>query len=103
MALNFKSLLTRALTAGVFVAVLLSAICYNYISFTVLFFIFSIWGLYEFYKIAELLGAKPFKLIGHICGIILYTCGTQSNLFQYYCSYGLDPIHLVFAGTFLIL
>ncbi len=81
MALNFKSLLTRTLTAAVFVAVLLSAIHYNYISFTVLFFIVSIWGLWEFYKIAEKLGAKPFRISGIISAIVLYAssvCGNQS-------------------------
>lgn len=71
MALNFKSLLTRTLTAAVFVAVLLTCICWNYYSFATLFFVVPIWGLYEFFKIAELLGAKPFKAIGFIiCGLI---------------------------------
>ena len=72
MALNFKSLLTRTLTAAVFVAVLLSCICWNYISFSVLFLIVSVLGLHEFYKISELLGAKPNRIIGLTIVIATY-------------------------------
>ena len=72
MALNFRSLLTRTLTAAVFVAVLLSCICWNYYSFSILFLIVTLWGLFEFYKISELLGAKPFKWIGYLTSLLLY-------------------------------
>lgn len=69
MALNFNTLLTRALTAAVFVAVLMSAINYNYFTFSLLFFVIAIWGLHEFYKISEKLGAKPLKITGYISGV----------------------------------
>jgi phosphatidate cytidylyltransferase len=72
MALNLKTLTTRALTAVVFVAVLLSCILFNYISFAGLFLIVSVWGLYEFYQLAEKLGAKPYKAIGLISGALLF-------------------------------
>ncbi len=72
MALNLKTLGTRALTAVVFVAVLLSCILFHYISFAALFLVVSVWGLYEFYQLAEKLGAKPYKAIGLISGALLF-------------------------------
>lgn len=79
MALNFKTLLTRTLTAAVFVAVLLSCICWNYYSFAALFLVVSIWGLHEFYNISEKLGAKPFRTLGYISAIVIYFSGILSN------------------------
>lgn len=84
MALNFKTLLTRTLTAAVFVAVLLSCICYNYLSFTFLFLVVSVWGLHEFFKIAEKLGAHPYKVISFITAIVLYSSVLLLNIgFRY--------------------
>ncbi len=80
MALNFRSLLTRTLTAAVFVAVLLSCICWNYYSFAALFFVVSIWGLHEFFKIAEFLGAKPFKWMGFVICFLVYTSAAVPNI-----------------------
>jgi phosphatidate cytidylyltransferase len=79
MALNFKSLLTRTLTAAVFVAVLLFCICWNYFSFSLLFLIVSIWGLHEFYNISEKLGAKPFRTFGYVSAVIIYLSAILSN------------------------
>jgi phosphatidate cytidylyltransferase len=86
MALNLKTFATRTITAAVFVAVLLSCICYNFVSFTSLFFIVSIWGLYEFYQLAEKLGAKPYKWIGYMTGAFLFCFGVivNSNLALFY-------------------
>lgn len=91
MALNFKTLLTRTLTAAVFVAILLSAIFWSYLSFSILFFIVSLWGLHEFYKISETLGASPFRISGFLISVILYlsvflqnisnTLGIETHLF----------------------
>ncbi|MBC7693989.1 MAG: phosphatidate cytidylyltransferase [Burkholderiales bacterium] len=72
MALNLRTFATRTITAAVFVAVLLACICFNYVSFTGLFFVVSIWGLYEFYKLAEKLGAKPYKVIGYMTGACMF-------------------------------
>ena len=72
MALNLKTFTTRTITAAVFVAVLLSCICFNFVSFAALFFVVSVWGLYEFYQLAEKLGAKPYKITGIIAGILIF-------------------------------
>jgi phosphatidate cytidylyltransferase len=97
MALNLKTFITRTITAAVFVAVLLSCICYNYISFTGLFFVVSIWGLYEFYQLSEKLGAKPYKPIGYIAGISLfsYSIISNSNLTQYFSAENIVPFILI--------
>ena len=76
MAFNSKTFFTRLLTAIVFVAVLLTGIMYDYMTFSTLFFIVSVWGLYEFYQLAEKLGAKPYKVIGLISGALLYLAPT---------------------------
>lgn len=84
MALNFKSLLTRTLTAAVFVAVLLSAICYHYLSFSLLFFVVSLLAMNEFFKIAGMLGVKPYKAISYGAAVILYASVLLQNIaFRY--------------------
>lgn len=80
MALNIKTLTTRTLSAIVFVAVLLLGINYHYFSFGVLFFIVSVWGLFEFYKLSENLGAKPYRNFGLLSGAFLFIGGFFSNL-----------------------
>lgn len=72
MALNFKTLGVRALSALVFVAVLLGCLLWNYYSFTVFFFVVTIWGLSEFYNLSEKLNAKPFRAIGYTGAVIAY-------------------------------
>jgi phosphatidate cytidylyltransferase len=79
MALNLKTLITRAITAAVFVVVLLAGICFNYITFSLLFFLVSIWGLIEFYQLSEKLGAKPYKTIGIVVGAFLFLYSILSN------------------------
>jgi phosphatidate cytidylyltransferase len=82
MALNLKTLATRTITAAIFVAVLLSCILYNYLSCAALFFVVSVWGLFEFYQLSEKLGAKPYKTIGLISGAILYLSFFYSNQYK---------------------
>lgn len=98
MALNLKTFTTRALTAAVFVAVLLSCICWNYVSFTGLFLIVAIWGLFEFYQLAEKLGARPYKPVGFIAGICLfcYSIMANSNLALFYPVEKMIPLIFVF-------
>ncbi len=79
MALNFKTLTTRTITAAFFVAVLLTCINYNFLSFAALFLIVSIWGLHEFYKLSEKLGAKPYKPIGYLAGACIFSYSVVSN------------------------
>lgn len=98
MALNLKTLTTRALTAAVFVGVLLACINYNYISFTLLFFGVSIWGLIEFYQIAEKLGAKPFKAIGIFSAMLIYAIAALKNP-----DYGLPSFSFLVPVLFAVL
>lgn len=72
MALNIKTLGTRALTALVFVVLLLSCLLWNYYSFTVFFFVVALLGLQEFYKLSENLQAKPYKILGTLSAVCLY-------------------------------
>lgn len=72
MAFDSKKFLVRTGSAAVFVIVLLGCILWNYYSFSALFFIVSLWGLNEFYKLMELNGNKPNKIIGYILSISLY-------------------------------
>lgn len=72
MAFDSKKFLVRTGSAAVFVIVLLGCILWNYYSFSALFFIVSLWGLKEFYKLMELNGNKPNKIIGYILSISLY-------------------------------
>jgi phosphatidate cytidylyltransferase len=71
MALNLKTFATRTITAIIFVTVLLAGICYNYVSFTV-YFLWFLFGAYEFYQLAEKLGAKPYKWIGYLAGACMF-------------------------------
>lgn len=98
MALNLKTFATRTITAAIFVAVLLSCICLNYISFTGLFFIVSIWGLYEFYQLSEKLGAKPYKLVGYITGASMfgYSILANSNFTECFSALNIIPFIIVF-------
>src|SRR3954470_16140538 len=82
MALNIKTLGVRSLTALVFVVVLLGAILFSYTTFTILFFIICMGGLYEFFKISEKLSSKPFKVTGYITAAIIYvTFVLRTHLF----------------------
>lgn len=99
MALNFRSLLTRTLSAAVFVAVLLGAIFYDYLSFTFLFLIVSIWALHEFYKISEKLGARPFRIISFITAIAFYSSVVFLNIGFRYSN---EVLSLSIGLTFLI-
>jgi phosphatidate cytidylyltransferase len=98
MALQFKSLLTRTLTAAVFVGVLLSCIWYNYFSFTLLFFVVSVWGLLEFYKICEKLGARPFKIFGTVGAVVLYLLGALYAA----APFAFLPLHFLVVILFLV-
>lgn len=58
----------RTLTAGAFVAVLLGCTYYSQLSFSILFFVITILGVWEFYKLSEKGENKPQKVIGTIVG-----------------------------------
>lgn len=94
MALSLKKLGTRAVTALVFVLVLLTGLLWNYYSFSVLFFVIALWGLYEFYHVAEALGAKPQKKIGYLLGAISYLAFVRADLFAPVLSDTSGPLKL---------
>ncbi len=62
----------RTLTAIVFVAVLLGCIFSSQLSFTILFFLISVLGTWEFYTLSEKAGNQPQKIVGTIAGAILF-------------------------------
>ena len=105
MALNLKTFFTRTITAIIFVAVLLTCICFNYFSFTGLFFVVSIWGLFEFYQLSEKLGAKPYKVIGYVTGIGLfsYSIVSNSNLALFFPTDNILPFIIVGLFTVFII
>ena len=72
MALNFKTLGVRALSALFFVALLLGSLLWNYYSFSVFFFIVAMIGLGEFYRLAKKMNAAPYKWTGFILGAFIY-------------------------------
>lgn len=84
MGLNIQTFIKRTITSIVFVTILLSAIYYSYISFILLFFTVSIWGLHEFYILVEKLNVKPYRILGYLAGIGLFSYSSLShfNLFQ---------------------
>ncbi len=102
MALNLKTFTTRAITATIFVAVLMACICFNFISFAALFMLVSLWGLYEFYSISEKLGAKPYKVIGLLTGFLLFSYGILSKT-DFASLFSTEKLLAIsFASTFLI-
>lgn len=81
MALDSKKFLIRTGSAAVFVTVLLSCILWNYYSFSALFFVVSLWGLHEFYKLMTMTGAKPHKILGYSIAVLLYMHVSLGNIF----------------------
>jgi phosphatidate cytidylyltransferase len=72
MALDKKKFITRTLSATVFAGVLLSSIFINYLTFSLLFLVVSIWALHEFYKLMEIKQLTPNKTIGFSVGLLWY-------------------------------
>ena len=72
MALNLKTLATRSLSGAVFVILLIGSLLWNYVSFSIFFFIVAMLALNEFYKIAGRLGAQPYKIAGFVIGVLVY-------------------------------
>lgn len=69
-----NNFLKRTLTAGAFVAVLLGCTYYNQYTFSSLFFLITILGVWEFYSLSEKGSNKPQKVWGTIiAGIVFLT------------------------------
>lgn len=67
-----KEILVRGATGLVFISVLIGAIVWNKYSVAILFFVVSILGLVEFFKLMEKGGFKPKKTAGGIVGGAIY-------------------------------
>ncbi len=72
MALNIKTLGTRALSALIFVAVLLTCLLWNYYSFSLFFFVVALLGLHEFYKLSSNFKAAPYRVVGFSSAVLVY-------------------------------
>lgn len=67
-----KELLTRALTGAIFVLVLIGAIVWNKYSVAGLFFVISLLGLNEFFRLMEKGGFKPKKSVSTVVAALIY-------------------------------
>jgi phosphatidate cytidylyltransferase len=80
MALNKQTFVTRGLSASVFVAVLLSAVYFNYWIASAFFAVVSCICFHEFGKLAEKLGTQVFKVGGYLIGGVLILFNLSSSL-----------------------
>jgi phosphatidate cytidylyltransferase len=101
MAINIQKLGTRAVTALVFVLVLLACLLWNYYSFTVFFFIISMWALLEFFQVAEKLGAFPDRVVGFTAGVFTYAAFISPSIFSGASYNPLFPFIIVVPGLIL--
>ncbi|HXB14006.1 MAG TPA: phosphatidate cytidylyltransferase [Bacteroidia bacterium] len=62
----------RAITGALFLVVMIGGIVWNYWSFYALFFIISMLGLAEFYKLLSTAGIQPQKWVGIIIGALIF-------------------------------
>jgi phosphatidate cytidylyltransferase len=69
---TLKGLLKRSVTGIAFAAVMLAGIIIHQYVFAVVFLVFLLLTLYEFYKISENIGYQPSAKIGFICGFLLF-------------------------------
>jgi phosphatidate cytidylyltransferase len=70
----------RTLTAGAFVAVLLLSTWYSQLTFTLLFLLITILGVWEFYSLIEKRdGNKPQKITGTITASVLFISSAAVN------------------------
>ena len=67
-----NNFLKRTLTAGAFVAVLLSCTFYNQFTFSILFLLITVLGLWEFYTLSEKGQNKPQKIWGTVVGASIF-------------------------------
>ena len=87
-----NNFLKRTLTAGAFVAVLLGCTYYSQISFSILFFIITILGLWEFYTLSEKGSNKPQKIWGTIAGSTVFA--TTASVCMGYFDYRILVINI---------
>ncbi|MBA3971392.1 MAG: phosphatidate cytidylyltransferase [Bacteroidetes bacterium] len=71
-----NNFLKRSLTGGAFVLVLLGCTWFNQLSFSILFFVVTILGQWEFYTLSEKGNNRPLKVWGTIAGALIFTTNT---------------------------
>ncbi len=59
-----NNLTQRLITGTIFVAVLIGAILWNYLSFGILFLAIAVLGIWEFYTLSDKVPAKPWRIYG---------------------------------------
>ncbi len=84
-----NNFIKRTLTATVFVAVLLGCTFWSPISFSVLFFIITILGVWEFYTLSEKGGSQPQKIIGTTVAALFFAGNALV------CIFHLNPLILI--------
>jgi phosphatidate cytidylyltransferase len=67
-----KVLIQRSLTGIAFAAIMLAGIVIHQYIFAIVFAVFLLLTLFEFYKISENIGYEPSAKIGLICGFLLF-------------------------------
>lgn len=72
MAFNLRSLGVCSLTSVFFVVVLLGSLLWNYISFSLFFFLVALGCLHEFNNLLFALHMRPLRLAGYLCAVLLY-------------------------------
>jgi phosphatidate cytidylyltransferase len=73
MAVRFKDLGIRTLSAIVFSGLLLGSLFAGYLTFTLFFFVASIIGLFEFYRLSAAAGFPAHVRTGTTAGVLVYT------------------------------
>jgi phosphatidate cytidylyltransferase len=101
MALNLKTLLTRAISAFFFVIVLVSSICFSYYSLVLLFGTVAIIALHEYYNLAKKLNSQPYAAIGYTAAVLLFAFFSIGN-FQIFDTFNFEPIKNILVALFFL-
>jgi|SRR6185312_2150056 len=70
----------RTLTGAIFLVVMIGGIAWNQYSLMVLFFVISMLGLDEFYKLLSKAGYQPNRRLGLLCGATIFLLVAISSL-----------------------
>lgn len=93
-----SNLVTRTLTGAILVVLVIAAILADQHLFALLFLIFTIIGLWEFYSMVERAGIFPNKTAGIIAGIVLFSTNAMVAMNMM----GIEFLLLNFIFVFLI-
>lgn len=73
----------RSLTGIVFVTLLLGCTFFGQLSFSVLFFVITILGVWEFYSLSETVGNQPQKIAGTLASAVLFKTSAMMCMDMY--------------------